>query len=230
MNHRICYMVTAFLLMAVLVTGCQTAKKPEVEPKNQPKEQSNAATTLLSAAEKDPYNDGCVSCHKKEGDVDRSLPTYVERISGHPEVKETTVNACYDCHDPQKSSNLYKSFLRGMHKVHWESERFYGDQTGRCYSCHTVETNGVSGIKDYPPAGYREWVYKSNGGGAKTTTPKENNNQSTQPTEKSDSAEQSDEQNKDSSEGTNKSNEGSSTEGSTNGGSTNGDELPVPTP
>lgn len=217
MNRRICWLAAILLVMAVLAAGCQTAKKPDTAPKSQPQEQANGATTLMSAAEKDPNTNGCVSCHKKEGDVDRSLPVYVERISGHPEVKETTVNACYVCHDPQKNFNLYKSFLRGMHKIHWESDKFYDNQKGQCYSCHNVETNGVSGIKNYPPAGYREGGSVSNGAGAGSTAPKENTgpNQRTQETEKNDSAKQSNEQKEDSAEGKD---------------TTTDNEIPVPSP
>jgi cytochrome c553 len=208
--------MTILLVTVVLAAGCQTAKKPEPAPKNQTEKQTNAATTLLGAAEKDPYTNGCVSCHKKEGDVDRSLPAYVQKISGHPEVKETTVNACYVCHDSKKNFGLYKQFLRGLHKVHWGSETFYGKQNGQCYSCHTVETNGVSGIKNYPPAGYREEVSKSNGAGPSNVKAKETpaDKKGTQETEKNGSANQPNEQNK--------------TPGGTNNNTT--DEVPTPTP
>lgn len=158
MNRRIYLLGITLLIMVMLGVGCSTAKKPAPAPKSPPKTQSTGPATLMDAAGKDPNTNGCVSCHKKEGDVDRSLPAYVKRIAGHPDVKESTVNACYVCHDPQKDFDLYKRFFRGIHKTHWGSDTFYGKFKGQCYSCHTVETNGVSGIKNYPAAGYRENV------------------------------------------------------------------------
>lgn len=153
MIKRIFYLMTVSLL---LVIGC-VGEEPEKKPL--PREQAPAAhKTMLDAAAADPYEDGCVSCHKKTAQVDQSLPAYVSRISGHPEVKEATVNECYRCHEAEKDYSLYKKFYRGIHKVHWESESFYSEQEGRCYACHTVETNGVSGIKKYPLAGYRSGI------------------------------------------------------------------------
>lgn len=152
MNRKIYIGACIVLIPILILAGCQTAKKPAPENREAP---ASDVTTLLDLAEKDPYQDGCVSCHKKTADVDRSLPAYVKRIEGHPEVREATVNACYNCHEAQKSYDLYRKFYQGMHRAHWESEAFYGKAKGQCYSCHTVEKNGVSGIKNYPLAGYR---------------------------------------------------------------------------
>ncbi|WP_418791546.1 cytochrome c3 family protein [Phosphitispora sp. TUW77] len=146
MNKHIFYFV---LLSIVLITGCaggEAEKKPIPEPQYE---------TMMASAAADPFENGCVSCHKKTAQVDQSLPAYVTRISGHPEVKEATVNECYRCHEAEKDYSLYKKFYRGIHKAHWESKTFYSEQKGTCYSCHTVETNGVSGLKKYPLAGYR---------------------------------------------------------------------------
>ena len=154
MYRRIVPLILTFLISVLVFAGCQqTTKKPV--PETQPKTSATLALTLLQVAGKDPYNNGCVSCHKKTADVDRSLPAYVKKISGHPEVREATVNACYVCHERQKNPELYKRFFRGIHKAHWGSETFYIKLKGQCFSCHTVETNGVSGIKNYPLAGYR---------------------------------------------------------------------------
>ncbi len=150
-KHIFCLM-TVLLLLAAGCAGEEAEKKPL------PREQAPAHETMLDAAAADPFADGCVSCHKKTAQVDQSLPAYVSRISGHPEVKEATVNECYRCHEAEKDYSLYKKFYRGIHKVHWESQTFYNEQKGRCYSCHTVETNGVSGIKKYPLAGYRSGI------------------------------------------------------------------------
>lgn len=152
MVKRIFYLMMVLLL---LVIGC-AGEEPEKKPL--PQEQEPAHETMLDAAAADPYGDGCVSCHKKTAQVDQSLPAYVTRISGHPEVREATVNECYRCHEAEKDYSLYKKFYRGIHKVHWGSETFYNEQKGRCYACHTVETNGVSGIKKYPLAGYRSGI------------------------------------------------------------------------
>ncbi|MDT3698090.1 MAG: cytochrome c3 family protein [Thermincola sp.] len=226
MNRRKHWLVSIFLVMAVLAAGCQTARKPEPAPGNETRNQAAEFTTLMEAAGKDSHPDGCVSCHKKAGNVDRSLPAYVERISGHPEVKETTINACYVCHDPQKNFNLYKSFLRGMHKVHWESESFYGEFRGQCYSCHTVETNGVSGIKNYPQAGYREGAAAAPGAGAGTPVPRENTgrNQGTQSKENKPAEKQSNEQKQPDEQ------KQDTTEERTRNNNNRTDELPVPTP
>lgn len=217
MNRRIFLAVTMFLIMVMVGAGCSTAKKPEPAPKSQPKTQSIAPATLFDAAGKDPSANGCVSCHKKEGDLDRSLPAYVKRIPGHPDVKESTVNACYVCHDPQKDFNLYKRFFRGIHKTHWGSDTFYGKFKGQCFSCHTVETNGVAGIKNYPAAGYRENVPGSTTGksGAAPGQGTVTSNQETQTTEKTKST---------------KLPKGQTTvpQGSTNQSTES--ELPVPTP
>lgn len=155
MKRRL-YTLAVVLLVAIFtVAGCtgNTEKKPVPD-------KDNAAdipkySTLLAEAGADPYKTGCVACHTKKGDVDRSLPVYVKKIEGHPEVTETTVNACYVCHEEQKKPELYKRFVRGIHRIHWKSSTFYQKQNGHCYSCHTVESNGVSGLKEYPLAGYR---------------------------------------------------------------------------
>lgn len=142
------------LLILSVAAGCQKVEKKPI-PLNNAKPKTVSFNTLSEAAGADTYIHGCVSCHKKEADVDRSLPAYVKRIEGHPEVKETTVNTCYGCHEAQKNYELYKRFYRGIHKVHWGSNAFYTNLKCQCYSCHTAETNGVSGIKEYPLAGYR---------------------------------------------------------------------------
>lgn len=161
MKRCVFMLVTAFVVPLLILAGCQTAKKPAPQPDTGDTGQNTAAATLMELAGRDPFTEGCVSCHKKKQDVDRSLPAYVKRIEGHPEVRESAVNACYNCHEPQKNYSLYKKFYQGMHKVHWESDIFYAKQKGQCFSCHTVEKNGVSGIKDYPLAGYRSGIPKT---------------------------------------------------------------------
>ena len=145
------------LLTVMIFAGCAGggSEKEPIKPK-----QSVTYKTILEAATADQYEDGCVSCHKKTDKVDQSLPAYVSRIPGHPRVKEATVNECYRCHEAEQNYSLYKKFYRGVHKAHWESETFYTEQNGRCHSCHTVENNGVSGIKKYPLAGYRAGIEK----------------------------------------------------------------------
>ena len=164
MHRRIISLMVFFLFLVPVISGCAKnipPKKPLAQ--NQAKLQ---IATLLKAATGDPYNNGCVSCHKKTGDVDKSLPAYVKRIPGHPEVKEATLSACYNCHEAQKNYDLYKKFLRRIHQSHWQSDTFYVIK-GTCYSCHTVESNGVSGLKDYPLAGYRTGI-----GASKSVQPK----------------------------------------------------------
>lgn len=155
---RRCISLVLYLTIPFLVlSGCaQTERKPV--PENQGNNNQVTYSTLLEAAQADPYENGCVSCHKKTAEVDRSLPVYVAKIQGHPEVKEATVNACYQCHEAQKNYNLYKKFVRGTHQVHWKSSIFYQKQNATCNSCHTAESNGVSGLKEYPLAGYRTGV------------------------------------------------------------------------
>ncbi|PKM80719.1 MAG: hypothetical protein CVU89_12335 [Firmicutes bacterium HGW-Firmicutes-14] len=164
--YKRCFPLALLILMLpVFILGCQT---DETQKKPAPENKAPAYKTLISAAEADPYENGCVSCHKKTEEVDRTLPAYVDKIPGHPEVKETTVNACYKCHEAEKNFSLYQKFYQGMHRAHWKSETFYTKLNGRCSSCHTVESNGVSGIKEYPPAGYRTGLTE------KKTTPQGN--------------------------------------------------------
>lgn len=168
MKRRL-YFLTIVLLVAIFTAvGCagNTEKKPVPEADNAG--DTPKYSTLMAASDADPYKNGCVSCHTKKGDVDRSLPAYVKKIEGHPEVTETTVNACYVCHEEQKRPELYKKFVKGVHRIHWKSSVFYQKQNANCYSCHTVEANGVSGLKEYPLAGYR-----SLGAAKQETTAKE---------------------------------------------------------
>ncbi|MHB9093390.1 MAG: hypothetical protein ACYC21_01855 [Eubacteriales bacterium] len=153
MYRRIGPLTLLLLIPILVIAGCQ--KSAVRKPASPNPVKPPAAANLMEAAGRDSYENGCVSCHKKTADVDRSLSAYVRRISGHPEVKETSVNACYACHEAQKNYDLYKRFFRGIHKTHWGSGLFYTKMKGQCFSCHTVETNGVSGIKGYPLAGYR---------------------------------------------------------------------------
>lgn len=159
MVRRILILCSVLLFTLVAGAGCSQEKKPV------PEENSASAkyTTLSEAAADDPYPKGCVSCHKKTSDVDRSLPVYVKRIEGHPDVSESTITACYKCHEAEKDYNKYKAFYRGIHEAHWKSTAFYGQSKGQCYSCHTVESNGVSGLKEYPLAGYRSGIGASSG-------------------------------------------------------------------
>lgn len=158
MKRVFSFLAIMFLLVLTVLSGCvqkSTEKKPVPQSNNTA---TSKYSTLMDEAGADTYTNGCVSCHKKTTEVDRSLPAYVKRIEGHPEVKEGTVNACYDCHEAQKNYEWYKSFYRGIHKAHWKSNTFYVKLKGKCYACHTVESNGVSGIKEYPLAGYRTAV------------------------------------------------------------------------
>jgi len=205
-------MVLLILLPLLGTSGCaqgNTAKKPV------PQEEQPANKTLLEAAAKDPYEDGCVSCHKKTEEVDRSLPVYVDKIPGHPEVKDATVNSCYNCHEAEKNYSLYKKFYTGIHRPHWESETFYVKQKANCFSCHTVESNGVSGIKNYPLAGYRAGVTGQKTG--KSAAPREQQNQIKQTTE-----EKKTEQPKQGEEQQETQNESEK--------ATRGEEIPTPTP
>lgn len=165
--HRRITTITFLIIFALFaITGCQTATEKKPVPKQQNKAAA-ATATLIEAAGKDPYTNGCVSCHKKEGDVDRTLSEYVKRIKGHQQVTGNSVSTCYGCHEAQKNYEWYTKFFRGIHRAHWKSEIFYTKSKGQCYSCHTVESNGVSGIKDYPLAGYRS------GTSGAATAPKE---------------------------------------------------------
>lgn len=167
MNRRLFTLTTVLVLALFTAVGCagNTEKKPV--PKKDNTAQTAKYATLIEEAGADPYKNGCVSCHKKTGDLDRSLPAYVKKIEGHPEVKESTVNACYFCHEAQKNPERFKKFVRGIHRIHWKSETFYGKQNARCFSCHTVESNGVSGLKEYPLAGYRSPAAAQQGGAVK---------------------------------------------------------------
>lgn len=162
-RRRVPFIILMFVVLSLL-SGC--ARKNEKKPL--PQNEEPVYSTLQAAAEADRYENGCVSCHKKTADVDRSLPAYVKRIGGHPEVRDATVNACYECHEAEKNYNLYKRFYQGIHRSHWRSSTFYSKQKAQCYSCHTVEANGVSGIKNYPLAGYRTGITGKTTGQPKT--------------------------------------------------------------
>jgi len=43
--------------------------------------------------------------------VDRSLPAYVKRIGGHPEVRDATVNACYEFRKDRQKGLSHKGFV-----------------------------------------------------------------------------------------------------------------------
>lgn len=161
MYRRSFLLVSLVAVFAFMALGC--ANEPQRKPLGN-EEDTTAYTTLLEEAVDNPHENGCVSCHKKTQEIDKSLATYVKRIAGHPAVKEGTVSACYECHEAQKDYELYKKFYQGMHQSHWLSETFYSKNEGDCYSCHTVEKNGISGIKDYPLAGYRDLEGKSGQG------------------------------------------------------------------
>ncbi len=163
MKSRAIFLVSLFFVF-VLFSGCGTAQKKTLPPAPK-KTATKTYGTLAALAADDPYPNGCVSCHKKTSVTDRSLPAYVKRIEDHPQVKGATISSCYDCHEAQKNYSLYKKFYMYLHKFHWQSDVFYGTLKGQCFSCHTVEKNGVAGIKDYPLAGYRTSL------GGKSTPP-----------------------------------------------------------
>jgi len=211
MKRRVILLTVAFLISLLVLGGCQTAKKPAPKPNTGNTTKTTSAATLMELAASDPYSDGCVSCHKKTKDVDRSLPTYVKRIAGHPEVRESTVNACYYCHEAQKNYSLYKRFYQGLHKIHWGSDTFYTKQKAQCFSCHSVEKNGVAGIKNYPLAGYRS--------GTATTAPQAAPKAAPSPKANKSKVEVNQQQENKQGQGTTQGEEG-----------TNQDQLPTPTP
>ena len=206
MIRRFIPLVLWMMILMLPLSGCAKNDVKKPLPKNEAKPEIN---TLTKASAKDAYNNGCVSCHKKTAEVDRTLPVYVKKIAGHPDVKEATVNACYECHEAEKDFNLYKKFVRATHLSHWRSEVFYTELKGQCYSCHTVENNGVSGLKNYPLAGYRTGVPSAKSGastaapaptpsqGTTKQAPSQGTKQETQSTEsKKQQGEQSEETNK----------------------------------
>ena len=97
---------------------------------------------------KDPFKNGCVSCHVVLPDgTDKRLNTAIKAIKGHPALTmvKNVPGDCGKCHGKGKVSKLSFS----LHKQHYEKGEksvFLKELKGSCTSCHSldVKTGKVS--------------------------------------------------------------------------------------
>ncbi|MGE5576199.1 MAG: hypothetical protein ACM3TT_03255 [Syntrophothermus sp.] len=90
----------------------------------------------------DKFPQGCVSCHKVEGDKDYSLSAEIQKIKGHPPIKANDPKACMACHKEGKLA-----FKKVIHPVHLNSQTFGPKLGGNCLSCHAMATDGTMSVK-----------------------------------------------------------------------------------
>ena len=90
---------------------------------------------------KDPYPNGCVSCHVQKGGKDYRLPVLLSKIEGHPKIDKivkTAPNDCSKCHKKGTKAGLINLAIHRMHFQNPKENHFIAIYKGNCLSCHKL--------------------------------------------------------------------------------------------
>ncbi|MGA2642185.1 MAG: hypothetical protein ABSG21_14930 [Spirochaetia bacterium] len=118
--------------------------------------QSAAGTPFLpGVAAKDPFPNGCVDCHKDQGDgKDFTVIAELAKISGHPKIDKIAKVVPKDCLICHKGGPKPPVFNQAMHRVHFQKpaeNRFITEYKGACLNCHSLDlTTGEMSMKSGP--------------------------------------------------------------------------------
>ena len=118
--------------------------------------QSAGATPFLpGVAAKDPFPNGCVDCHKDQGDgKDFTVIAELAKINGHPKIDKIVKVVPKDCLICHKGGPKPPAFNMAMHKVHFEKpaeNRFVTEYKGACLNCHSLNLDtGEMSVKSGP--------------------------------------------------------------------------------
>ncbi|MGA2379619.1 MAG: hypothetical protein ABSG85_09945 [Spirochaetia bacterium] len=118
--------------------------------------QSAGGTPFLpGVAAKDPFPNGCVDCHKDQGDgKDSTVIAELAKINGHPKIDKIVKVVPKDCLICHKGGPKPPSFNQAMHKVHFEKPAenpFVTEYKGACLNCHSLDFDtGEMSVKSGP--------------------------------------------------------------------------------
>lgn len=123
MNHKLIGMTLAAAALACGLVTAQTAK------------------SVPGLTGKDPYPNGCVSCHVKSAGRDTRLNVDLKKIKGHPNVAgivKTAPTDCAKCH-AANSPNAISIVLHRAHFGKMGKSVFVQKFGGNCLSCHSFD-------------------------------------------------------------------------------------------
>lgn len=99
-----------------------------------------APPKLAGITAKDPFPNGCVSCHVKMPDQDVRLNLIQKTVKKHPSIAsvKTVPTDCMKCH----KAGTKTAMSVGIHKMHYskgEKSLFVQKFGGECLNCHTLD-------------------------------------------------------------------------------------------
>lgn len=105
---------------------------------------------------KDPYPQGCVDCHTKDGN--RLLPNMLKvsknMKTGHPDIAALVKVVPTDCAKCHKEGGLARAINQDTHLTHFsnpQANAFLTDYQGQCLFCHTLDfKTGTMNVKTGP--------------------------------------------------------------------------------
>jgi hypothetical protein len=117
--------------------------------------QDTRAPLLPGITSADELPNGCVSCHKNEGDgIPLRLNVMLSRIANHPKVDTLIKIVPKDCGMCHKEGAKMGDLPDVVHKAHFgkgADSKFVKLYQGSCLNCHAVNTaTGVMSIKGGP--------------------------------------------------------------------------------
>jgi hypothetical protein len=113
------------------------------------------AAFLPGITSKDAFPNGCVDCHKDQGNgKDSLLIAELSKINGHPKVEKIVKTVPKDCLICHKAGPKPPMFNQAMHKVHFmkpSENRFITEYKGVCLNCHSLNSDtGEMTVKSGP--------------------------------------------------------------------------------
>ncbi len=130
----------ALLIMASVVVVSLTAANPPLP-------------VLPGINAKDPYPQGCVSCHVKSGSSDLRIPSYLKSVKDHPDITTLVKVVPDDCIKCHKEGGVAKPQNQIDHLAHFsnpDKNFFVTGFTGSCLNCHALDASGQMKAKSGP--------------------------------------------------------------------------------
>ena len=101
----------------------------------------------------DDHPNGCVDCHKVDGDDDDRLNTKLT-AKGHVDISmivRTVPNDCYMCHKEGAAAGPLSLETHTAHYSNPAENQFIEFYQGACLQCHSLDTQaGVMSVKSGP--------------------------------------------------------------------------------
>lgn len=142
MRHWLVIVSTLALGLGVVSVAQQPTKK---------------APDIPGVTGKDPFMNGCVSCHVVLPDgKDMRISQAMKALKKHPDVSKTMKNIpmdCMSCHPTKTAMGLDRK-LHPLHYGKQEKSVFVTEFNGTCTNCHSMNLKtGKIGIK----SGLKNW-------------------------------------------------------------------------